>query len=60
MAWKSEDARRLIQRAEELRDNSQQFGPANRTMLLQMAEQFERIAQEAEGWAHQGELNTRP
>jgi len=58
--WKSDDARVLIERAEELRENIEQFGPANRKMLLQMAEQFERIAREAEVWAYQGELDTKP
>jgi len=57
--WKSEDARHLTERAEELREKVEHFSPANRKMLLQLAEQFERIASEAESWANEGELSTR-
>jgi len=58
--WISEDARYFSERAEELRGKVEQFGPANRKMLLQMAEQFERIARQVDEWACQGELSTRP
>jgi hypothetical protein len=60
MAWESADARRLMRRAEELRQNSDSFGPENRKMLLQMAEQFERIARDAETGVYDEELSTRP
>jgi len=48
MGWKREDAKHYRDRAEELRDKSEMFSFDNCKMLQQMADLYERFADEVE------------
>jgi len=48
MAWRRQDAKGYRDRAEELRVNADMFSRDNRKMLLDMADLYDRFANEVE------------
>ena len=54
MGWKREDAKGYRCRAEELRTKADMFSEVNQDMLLQLADLYDRFADEVEAGTWEG------